>query len=182
MTDSLTSAAQVVGFWREAGAALWYAKNAEFDARCRAACLDLHWEAAARRRDDWLGDPVGALALALLCDQIPRNVFRGTAHMFATDPLARFYARRALDAEFVSAVEPEMRVFFLLPLEHSEHLADQERSVALHRLWAPANQRYADVHCDIVRRFGRFPHRNAALGRETTPEEAAFLAEGGFSG
>ncbi len=182
MTDRLTSAAEVVDFWREAGAALWYAKNAEFDARCREACLALHMQAAARRCEDWLDEPAGALALILLCDQMPRNVFRGTAHMFATDPLARLYASRALEAEFIGAVEAELRVFFLLPFEHSEHFADQERSVALHRLWAPDAQRYADEHCEIVRRFGRFPHRNAALGRETTPEEAAFLKAGGFSG
>ncbi|MDE3177292.1 MAG: DUF924 family protein [Pseudomonadota bacterium] len=182
MADKLTLAAQVVDFWRGAGADLWYAKNLEFDARCRDGWLDLHMEVAARRREDWQGDAIGALALVLLTDQIPRNVFRGTAHMFATDPLARIYAGHALAAGYIGEVEPQLRVFFLLPFEHSEALADQARSVALHRLWAPHAQSYADGHCDIVRRFGRFPHRNAALGRETTPEEAAFLAQGGFDG
>jgi uncharacterized protein (DUF924 family) len=182
MSEVQHSPAAVVDFWREAGPDLWYAKHPPFDARCREAWLDLHMEVAARRYDDWLDTPPGALALVLLCDQIPRNVFRGTAHMFATDPLARFYAGHALDAGFVSAVEPALRVFFLLPLEHSEVLADQERSVALHRQWAPDNLRWADDHYDIVRRFARFPHRNALLGRATTPEEAAFLAQGGFAG
>jgi len=182
MSVSATSAADVIAFWRTAGAELWFARDAAFDARCREAMLDLHMDAAARRRDDWLDSPEGALALVLLTDQIPRNAFRGTAHMFATDPLARHFARRAASAGFVARVAAELRGFLLLPFEHSEDAADQERSVALHREWAQDWLSYAEGHREIIRRFGRFPHRNALLGRETTPDEAAFLAAGGFGG
>ena len=182
MSASGPSAADVVAFWREAGADLWFARDADFDLRCRSALLDLHMTAAARTLDDWLETAEGALALVLLTDQIPRNAFRGTAHMFATDPLARHFARRAAAAGFVERVEPDLNGFLLLPFEHSEDIADQERSVEGCRKWAPDWLAYAERHREIIRRFGRFPHRNALLGRETTPEEAAFLAAGGFAG
>jgi uncharacterized protein (DUF924 family) len=118
----------------------------------------------------------------LLLDQYPRNSFRGTAHMYATDPLARMFARQALDAGLDQQVDKELRLFFYLPLSHAEHLPDQERALALNRALGEPFRSHAQGHLDIVARFGRFPHRNALLGRETTAAEQAFLAEGGFSG
>lgn len=174
---------QVVDFWRAAGAQRWFSRDEAFDAECAARFLDAHHAAARREFEDWMGGAQGALALLILLDQIPRNVFRGSAHAWATDGLARAYAQRSLDAGFDTRVEPELRMFFYLPFEHSEDLADQERALFLHRALPGENaDHWARIHHDIIRRFGRFPHRNAALGRDATPEEQAFLAAGGFAG
>ena len=172
----------VVEFWKNAGEAKWFSKNADFDADFRVRFMDAHLAAAARKLDAWADDPQGALALVILLDQFPRNCFRDTAHMFATDPLARLFAKRAIDAGLDARGEETLRLFFYMPLMHSEDLGDQERSVALFEKLNPDLVKYAVTHRDIVRRFGRFPHRNAALGRETTPEEKAFLDAGGFAG
>lgn len=181
MTDP-RSAADVVAFWRDAGPACWFARDDDFDRRC-ARFVPLHMAAARRELDAWAGDAEGALALLILLDQIPRNVYRGTAHAYATDALARSVAARAVEAGFDLATGPALRVFFYLPYEHSESLDDQQRSMALHaRLDGPDAARWARIHLDIIQRFGRFPHRNAALGRETTAEEQAFLDAGGFAG
>ena len=127
--------------------------------------------------------PEGALALLILLDQFPRNMFRGAARAFATDPLARAIAAGALLKGFDAQVPPEMRGFFYLPFMHSEDLADQERCVALYQAAGDADGlKWAQEHADIIRRFGRFPHRNAVLGRASTPEEQAFLDSGGFAG
>ena len=177
------SAGEVVGFWQDAGPEKWFTRSDAFDAQCRERFLDAHFHAARRERDGWMATAEGALALVLLLDQIPRNVFRGSAHAYATDPLARHFAARAIDAGFDTAVAPSLRVFFYLPLEHSEDLADQRRSLALHRgLPGDDAARWALEHLQIIERFGRFPHRNAALGRETTAQEQSFLDAGGFAG
>lgn len=178
----LATAAEIVRFWRDAGPDRWFAKDAAFDARFRAHCQPLHEAAAQGELASWQGTPEGALALVLLLDQFPRNCFRDTARMFATDAIARTVASQAIAAGFDQAVEPELRVFFYLPFEHSEDLADQDRSVALAAPLDETYRRYADLHRDIIRRFGRFPHRNAILGRASTPEEQRFLDDGGFSG
>ena len=173
----------VVEFWRAAGAQRWFARDGNFDAECAARFLDAHHMAARGECGHWLDHAQGALALLIPLDQIPRNVFRGSAHAWAADGLARGYARRALEAGFDTQVEPELRMFFYLPFEHSEDLADQERSLFLHRaLPGDGADHWARLHHDVIRRFGRFPHRNAALGRTTTPDEQVFLAEGGFQG
>ena len=117
-----------------------------------------------------------------LLDQFPRNMYRGSAHAFATDPLARHFARAAIDAGFDRAVDPALRNFFYLPFAHSEDLADQDRGVALCADSSESDRHWAMVHRDIIQRFGRFPHRNAELGRESTAEETAFLRSGGFAG
>jgi uncharacterized protein (DUF924 family) len=176
------SATGVVGFWREAGPERWFAKDAEFDRRFREHSIDAHWSAAKRDLDGWMRVPEGALALLLLTDQFPRNAFRGTAHMYATDSLARCFAMQAHGQGHMDAVEPSLRVFFCLPLAHSESLADQELSVQLHEALGEPWLAHARGHRDIVRRFGRFPHRNRLLGRDTTPEEDDFLCSGGFAG
>jgi uncharacterized protein (DUF924 family) len=175
--------ADIIAFWRAAGPDKWFAKDDAFDAAFRDGFQDDHLAAARRLRDDWSSDATGSLALCLLLDQWPRNCFRGTGHAFATDPVARLFARRAVAAGHDQAFEEALRPFFYLPFEHSENLADQKQSLALHRaLSAPDADKWARHHHDIIARFGRFPHRNAALGRVTTPEEAAFLEADGFRG
>lgn len=170
----------ILAFWRNASPSKWFAKDSAFDAELRDRFLDEHFAAARREREHLLDTPDGALALILLLDQVPRNVFRDSAHAFATDPLALAYARRAIDAGFDTRVDPALRVFVYLPLEHSEDLADQDRCVALCEAMGDANYlKYAEAHRDVIRRFGRFPHRNRALARESTPEESAWLEAGG---
>lgn len=175
-------AAGLVRFWSAAGPGRWFAKDAAFDRRFRDAYADAHRCAARRELDGWLASPEDTLALLLLTDQYPRNAFRGTARMYATDPLARQFARTALAKRFADAFEAPLRVFFCLPFAHSEDLADQELSVRLHASIGEPWLSHARGHRDIVRRFGRFPHRNALLGRTTTADERAFLEAGGFAG
>ena len=177
------TAEDVVSFWREAGPSKWFGGGAAFDTRCRETCLDLHMAAARGELHDWNDAADRALALVLLLDQIPRNVFRGSAHAWAADPLARHYASRAIEAGFDQQVDAGLRLFFYMPFEHSESLADQERSVALHRtLPGKDADAWAEKHYDVIAKFGRFPHRNAALGRISTPEEQAYLDAGGGFG
>ncbi|MCF4165829.1 DUF924 family protein [Zavarzinia compransoris] len=178
----VSDAEAIIAFWRAAGPDKWFSKDEAFDTDFRDRFLDRHLAAAARRLDSWAMTPDGALALIILLDQFPRNAFRDTAHMFATDGLARHFARRALALGHDKVVAPELRGFFYLPFEHSEDLADQDLSVELMRPLGREVETYAEIHRDIIARFGRFPHRNPALGRETTAAEREFLAKGGFSG
>lgn len=182
MKDSEAGPAEIVAFWREAGPDRWFFKDEAFDAEFRGRFLDRHMAAARRQCDHWADTAEGALALMILLDQLPRNCFRGTGHMYATDPLARYFARKAIDAGFDMKFDEEMRVFFYLPFEHSEDIADQEFSVEVTKTRAEKYLQYALDHRAIIERFGRFPHRNPMLGRQTTPEEQAFLDGGGFAG
>jgi uncharacterized protein (DUF924 family) len=172
----------VTAFWRAAGPQQWFRKDAAFDREIEARFLTTHEAAAAGRLSAWEATPDGALALLLLLDQFPRNMFRGSARAFATDSLARAVADRAIAHGFDASAPSAERTFFYLPFMHSESLADQERSLALGRRDDGGTEKYAKIHADIIRRFGRFPHRNAVLGRVTTPEEQAFLDAGGFAG
>ena len=173
----------MVAFWKESGPGLWFAKDPAFDERFRDRFLQAHEAAAAGGLADWADTPYGSLALVLLLDQFPRNAFRGTPRMYASDAKAREIARLAVDAGFDRQADPEMRPFFYLPFMHSEQLADLNRCVELtHALGEETHHRYAVHHRGIIERFGRFPHRNAILGRASTREEDAFLAEGGFGG
>ena len=175
-------ASDVVDFWREAGPKAWFAKDDAFDLRCRAF-ESAHHAAARRELDAWESSAEGALALCLLLDQFPRNLYRGSAHAFATDPLARAMADRALAAGHDRAVDGDLRIFFYLPFEHAEDASLQARSMALFEAMGHAEYvKYAALHRDLIARFGRFPHRNRVLGRASTPEEEAFLAGGGFAG
>jgi uncharacterized protein (DUF924 family) len=169
-------------FWREAGEDAWFEKDDAFDADFRDRFLELHYAAARRECDGWSDHAEGSLALMVLLDQLPRNCFRGTSHMFATDPLARYFAGKAIAAGQDLLLDEDLRVFLYLPFENSELLADQLKSVDLTSAKARAYLKYAVEHRDIIERFGRFPHRNRMLGRETTPDEQAFLDGGGFSG
>jgi uncharacterized protein (DUF924 family) len=175
-------AVAVVDFWREAGPDRWFAKDPAFDRTFCDRFLVLHDAATRGQLSSWAHTPTGSLALLLLLDQFPRNSFRGTRRMYATDPLARDIAAGAIEAGHDQAVEAPVRLFFYLPFGHSEDLADQEKSVALTRRLGEPYLAHALGHHDIVHRFGRFPHRNPILGRTMTAEEQRFLDEGGFSG
>nr|WP_299503250.1 DUF924 family protein [uncultured Rhizobium sp.] len=175
--------AAVVAFWKEAGErGQWFEKDAGFDQIFRGRFFELHMEIAGRRRDGWIASPEGALALMIMTDQFPRNAFRGTGHMYATDPLARYYARQALAARHMVGVEPTLRLFFYLPFAHSEDMRDQDLSVRLNAELGEPWLEHAEGHRMIISRFGRFPHRNPVLGRVMTPEEEEFLKDGGFQG
>lgn len=179
MSASIANAG-IVEFWRDAGPAKWFAKDAAFDAELRARFLDDHFAAARREYEEACDTPDGAMALILLLDQVPRNIFRDSAHAFATDPLAREYAQRAIDAGHDLRVDPALRIFFYMPFEHSEDIADQDRAVEwIEAIGDVTYTKYAHAHRDVIRRFGRFPHRNRALARVNTPEEQAWLDAGG---
>ena len=176
------SAEAVIAFWKQAGPKRWFAKDEAFDTAFRDSFHATHMQAARRELEDWLTTADGALALLILLDQYPRNAFRGTAHMFATDPLARLYARKMVDAGLDQQIEPQLRAFCYLPFEHSEDPQDQQRSLALNQQLDASTYHWAKEHADIIERFGRFPHRNGVLGRASTDEELAFLKAGGFAG
>jgi uncharacterized protein (DUF924 family) len=181
--DNNNSAAEVLAFWRAAGEDKWFKKDAAFDAEIVSRFQALWREAAAGALAGWESAPEPALSLVLLLDQFPRNMFRGKADAFATDTLARGVAERAIARGFDRQVPAAERLFFYLPFEHSESLADQERAVALIGTLGSADlSHWAELHADIIRRFGRFPHRNLTLGRASTPEEQEFLDAGGFAG
>ncbi|MBT2302870.1 DUF924 family protein [Variovorax paradoxus] len=179
---SLPSAHDVATFWTEAGPQRWFAKDEAFDAEFKSRFEAAHHAAATGALDAWAVDAEGALALLVLLDQFPRNAWRNSGHMFATDGKARAVARAAIATGLDRQIEAALRPFFYLPFMHSESLQDQERSVELNAELDANTQRFAVLHRDIIARFGRFPHRNKALGRETTPEEQVFLDEGGFAG
>lgn len=178
MNDDATPAA-ILAFWFAPDAReRWFAPDPAFDAEIGERFADLIEPAAAGRLDDWRSRSEGALALCLLLDQFPRNIWRGTPRAFAYDPAARRVAADAVAAGLDRGLRPEERHFIYLPFEHSEDLADQERAVALiAALGDPGWYDYAVRHREIIARFGRFPHRNAILGRASTPEELAFLNE-----
>jgi uncharacterized protein (DUF924 family) len=179
----------VLEFWfSEQSRALWFEKNAAFDEAIRVRFEDTVRTAAAGELEHWERTAPGALALVIVLDQFPRNLYRGSARAFAADPRAREVADRALSRRLDQDIPLAQRHFFFLPFEHSESTADQERSIALFQAWAethdgPARDqaleqmRYVHRHAEIVARFGRFPHRNEALGRESTEAEIAFLRE-----
>lgn len=179
----LPDAAAVRAFWREAGPARWYAKDAAFDAEIRTRFLALHAAAQHDALAAWERTDAGTLALILVLDQFSRNMFRDDARAFASDPQALALARRAVDRGVARRTPPPLQQFLFLPFMHAENLADQLYCVELCRAAGLAeNRRYAEIHADVIRRFGRFPHRNRVLGRVTTPAEQAFLDGGGFAG
>ncbi len=180
----MSSPERVLEFWfSPASRPRWFVRSEAFDREIRERLGELHARAAAGGLDGWATTPHGALALVVLLDQVPRNAYRGTPEMFASDAKAREIARAAIDAGHDRDLTQEERLFMYLPLEHSEDLADQERCVELVRELDEQPQwlGYAIRHRDIVARFGRFPHRNAVLGRESTAEEREFLQQPGSS-
>ena len=173
---------EVVQFWVDAGSGSWFRKDAAFDDRFCEKFAAAHEAAVRGELDDWLTDGEGALALLILLDQYPRNSFRGSVRMFATDDKALDVAKRAIASCFDVTAEPTMRLFFYTPFIHSERIENQDRALELYAQLGPDTARHAHIHRDIIARFGRFPHRNPLLGRETTAEEQRFLDEGGFAG
>ena len=161
----------------------WFVKDPAFDAEVRASLGPLHERAAAGALAPWRETPEGCVTLCILLDQVPRNLYRGDARAFAWDGQARAVTRHALAEGLDRGLPQVQRLFLYLPLEHSEDLADQELCVRLMGALdaEPEWLEFARRHREIVARFGRFPHRNAALGRASTPEETAFLAEPGSS-
>ncbi|AFY62347.1 DUF924 family protein [Synechococcus sp. PCC 6312] len=162
----------------------WFVKDAAFDLEVTTRFLAVYQQAARHELMAWENTPLSSLALAIVLDQFPRNLFRNTPQAFATDPLALAVARNAIAQGFDTQVLPVQRWFFYLPFEHSEMLTDQEMSL---QLWAqlrgdPNSENpihYAYRHWEVIARFGRFPHRNPILGRPSTPEELGFLQEPG---
>lgn len=179
----LPSPADVLAFWRAAGPDKWYIKNNAFDVEVSRRFLQL-WEAAgAGELAEWEKTDDGALALVIVLDQFPRNMFRSHARTFSTDDQALAVAERAIARGADSRIEPDLVEFLYVPFMHSERLADQDRCIELFRTRGrPENLKFAEIHADIIRRFGRFPHRNLVLGRTTNAEEQAFLDAGGFAG
>jgi len=180
-------AADILDFWfgdRAGARDVWFRKDAAFDDMIRArfgAAVDA---AVGGAFAEWTAHPAGALAVVLLVDQFTRNLFRDTARMFSGDARALAVAESAVAAGFDRALAPLERWFLYMPFEHAEDLAAQDRSIALFTrlvdetgLAAPLE--WAEKHATVVRRFGRYPHRNAMLGRPSTPDEVAFLAEPG---
>jgi len=167
---------------RERHREIWFRSTEEYDAALRREFLADYEAASAGGLGSWEPSAEGALALVLLLDQVPRNIFRGTPRAYATDPAARAAADHALARGFDRRLAPAWRLFFYMPFHHSEHIADQRRSVALSEA-LPRNRdrggslrRYGRPYIEVIARFGRFPHRNDILGRQSTPEELAFLA------
>ena len=170
---------QVLDFWcAEGREEQWFVRSDRFDAEVAEALGPWHRSAREGRLESWRTSAEGTLALVLLLDQVPRHLHRGSAEAFACDAQARELTRAAIKASLDRELTSAQRFFLYLPLEHSEDLADQEKSVALFSALGDVEGiRYAILHRDIIARFGRFPHRNTALGRKTTPEEAEFLKQ-----
>ena len=162
----------------------WFMQDDAVDAEITSRFKALHEHLARERPDAWTATPEARLALVIALDQFPRNIWRGSAHAFATDPLARVQARALRDGD-LSSFTDDMKVFAFLPFEHSEDMADQDEAVRLIEGLGDPDMKggsygdYARRHRDVIERFGRFPHRNEALGRESTEEERAYLADGG---
>jgi uncharacterized protein (DUF924 family) len=179
-------AARVLRFWFGSGGRdkRWFEKSDAFDREIRAGFLSLHDDASAGALAHWKNGPAECLALIVVLDQFPRNMFRGTARAFATDALALGTAQHAVASGFDRSMQPVERMFVYLPFEHAESLERQLEACALTKPLADFAEtadvyRYAIRHRDVIARFGRFPHRNALLGRVSTPEETKFLQEPG---
>jgi len=175
--DAAVAPGKILDFWFGQDRKAWFEKNPAFDEDIRSRFLPVHEEALQGRLGAWHRDPRSCLALVILLDQFPRNMFRGGARAFAGDPLALQAARTIVANGWDRAMTPDERTFAYLPFEHSESIEDQELSMRLFQ--GNENLEWARRHWEIIRRFGRFPHRNAALGRESTPEEAEFLKRPG---
>ena len=165
----------VLRFWFDEHPKNWFVKNPGFDAEIRRRFLGLYERAAAGELAHWADAQCSCLALVIVLDQFPRNLFRGSARAFAADAQARAAARVILARGWDKAMTQSERLFAYLPFEHSESLEDQDLSCELMKDFEAEQRGYAERHRDIIRRFGRFPHRNGVLGRQSTPAEIEFL-------
>lgn len=174
---------EIIHFWFvETEPQLWFQKNDVFDARIRDRFLITYEMARDGLCQSWASDAEGSLALCLVLDQFPRNLFRGSALAYATDESALLVAKKAISKGFDQILSPEKRRFLYMPFMHSEAMSDQRRCVELFKAMQdsePLSYEYALRHMKVIEDFGRFPHRNAALARDTTPEEQAYLDAGG---
>ena len=179
--DVMSEQESVLQFWfTDSTPEDWFTKSDAYDEKVRQQLGPLYQQARKGEFDSWAETAEGALALTILLDQVPRNIFRGSDQSFATDHKALAITKAALDKGFENQLEPEQKPFLLLPLEHSEDLADQERSVELFKIHgSEQGYDYAIRHKVIIERFGRFPHRNSVLGRQNTAEETEFLKQPG---
>ncbi|HEX7776206.1 MAG TPA: DUF924 family protein [Parvibaculum sp.] len=175
---------EVLDFWFNAGPGKWWAKDDAFDADIRRRFGAAHGDAAAGRLDHWADVPEGALALVIVLDQFSRNLFRNDHRAFMQDAKALGMARNSIARGYDMAFPPEERRWFYMPFMHAENLEAQRLCVEFFatRCHFPDHLDSAETHMGIIRRFGRFPHRNAVLGRPSTPEEQSFLDAGGFAG
>jgi len=180
LTTTLPSIGDVLTFWF-ADPQRWWKKDPAFDAEIRDRFQTLHDAIGRDEREDWLESPRGALAYVIVLDQFSRNMFRGSACMFESDVRALAAARRTLDRGIDQSLSSDERMFLYMPFMHSEDIVDQDRCVELFASSSQESARYAERHRDIVRRFGRFPHRNALLGRPSTSAELEFLKQPGSS-
>ncbi|MCU4651759.1 DUF924 domain-containing protein [Roseibacterium sp. SDUM158016] len=183
METSATGPKTVLDFWLGAGPEAWYRQDDAFDAVIRDRFGALWEEGAGGGLDEkWATNPQGALALIVLLDQFPRNMFRGDPRAFASDDRALSTACYAIDRGWDLRIDPPERQFFYMPFMHSERLTDQDHCVRLmaERMAGTDNLLHARAHREIIRRFSRFPYRNEALGRKTSEAERAFLDEGGY--
>lgn len=173
----------VLDFWFvESGPEDWFTKNEDFDSEIRERFGSVYRRAYDGELGEWILSPEGCLALMIVLDQFPRNIFRDDPRAFGTDAHARILLQYALDKGFDQGMEPHQKQFLYMPLQHSEDRRDQELSIELNAALGNDNVlRFAQAHKEIIDRFGRFPHRNAVLGRGSTPEEAEFLAQPGSS-
>ncbi|QPQ56317.1 DUF924 domain-containing protein [Allosphingosinicella flava] len=166
---------EILDFWFGLTREQWWTRDDALDAAIRVRFLELWKAEQAHSPDHFTGSPDAALAAVILFDQFPRNMFRDDPRSFATDPLALAITNRALSKGYFEALPQERRAFLIMPLQHSEDLSDQERSVELFRaLGDDFSLGFAIKHRDVIARFGRFPHRNAVLGRQSRPEEREF--------
>jgi uncharacterized protein (DUF924 family) len=174
---------EIVDFWLEAGPDKWFNKDADFDREIEDRFAAVHEAAARGALEKWQENATGAMALVILLDQFPRNMYRDTPRAFATDAKALAVAKRAIARGFDQGFELQQRRFLYMPFMHAEDAAMQQRCIDLCEAAGDENGlKHARIHAEIVNRFGRFPHRNRILGRETSPEEQRFLDEGGFAG
>jgi uncharacterized protein (DUF924 family) len=173
----------VTAFWEQAGESRWFFKDAAFDGTLKVRFGAALAGARAGEFDHWGETPEGALGLVILLDQVSRNVHRGSPLAFAADAKALALARTWLGMGYHQKLVAPRAIWLLMPFEHAEDLDAQQRCVALFRTMGLSEMaHWAQVHLDIIARFGRFPHRNAVLGRASTPAETAFLKAGGFAG
>ena len=180
MGDEIRAIGDVLDFWfSERAQALWFEKSDAFDAEIARIFEATHKAALAGELDGWAETAEGGLALVVLLDQFPRNMYRGNPQSFAADAKARAIARLCLKRGHDMTIDLDRRTFFYLPFEHSEDIEDQDLSVRLfrERSGKERNIEFAEAHRDVIRRFGRFPHRNEVLGRQNTPEEEDYLSE-----
>lgn len=177
MPSHNSAAQEVLDFWFSDNVEKhWFVRSDDLDADIKQRFSALYKQAHNGKLDDWADHLSSALALTIILDQFPRNMFRGSGRAFESDAKARQIAKAAIESGYDQQVTEKERAFFYLPLMHSEELADQQMSVELYEILGNANSLdYAHQHLDIIAQFGRFPHRNIALNRENTPQETEFL-------